>query len=287
PYQASAWFPAAPQGQVSLIYGIQGYSKTVVAERASGAVALAYAQRAIANDLADLIVAGGTEAPVAPYGFLCYCTSGLLSQSNNDPARAYRPFDRDRDGLVVGEGSGILVLEERERAIGRGARIYGELVGYGMTSDGHHPTSYAPNPDQLTRAIRLALQRGNLDPGEVDYICADGVGTPEGDRLETEAIKDVFRSHARNGLLVSAPKSIFGNLFGAAGAVDAAIALLSSETGIVPPTINYASPDPACDLNYVPNQPRRAKIEVALVNSRGQGGVNCVLAFSRRESNSN
>jgi 3-oxoacyl-[acyl-carrier-protein] synthase II len=284
PYQASAWFPAAPQGQISLLWGLKGFSKTVVAERASGAVALAYGMRAITQGHADVIVAGGTEAPISPYGFLCYCVSGLLSTANEHPAEAYRPFDLKRDGLVIGEGSGMLVLEELDHALARGARIYGEIAGYGLTSDGQHPTNYGSNANQFARAMRLALQRGGLEPAQIDYVCADGAGSVEGDRLETEAIKAVFGERAGDGLLVSAPKSAFGHLMGAAGAVDAATVLLSMESGVVAPTINYRQPDPDCDLDYVPNQPREASVNAALVNARGQGGVNCVLALRRFES---
>lgn len=277
PYQATAWFPAAPQGQISIFYGLKGYSKTVVADRAGGTVALGYAARTIMNGQADVIFAGGAEAPITPYAFLCCNTYGLLSNGNGgNPSAAYRPFDRNRNGLVIGEGAGMLILEELEHARKRNAVIYGEIIGYGMTCDGHHHSKCGPNGKQFSRAMRLSLERGGAKPEEVDYICADGVATLVGDKIETEAVKEVFGSHAYR-LAVSAPKSMIGNLYGAAGAVDLITTLLAMNHDIAPPTVNYETPDPACDLDYVPNRPQKRRIKTALVNSRGQGGINATL----------
>ena len=280
PFQATAWFPPAPQGQISIYYKIKGYAKTVVADRASGNVAIGYAARLIEEGSADVVLAGGSEAPVSPYALLCCNTGNLLSTRNENPAAAYQPFDQNRCGMVIGEGAGILIVEELEHALRRGARIYAEVKGFGWTSDGYHTTEFAPDGLQYARAIKTALQQGDTTPEAVDYICADGLGSRVGDAIETRVIKHVFQEHAAK-LAVSAPKSMFGNLLGASGVIDAIIGIMAMNDGIVPPTVHYETPDPECDLNYVPNQSIQRNLDCVMVLSRGQGGVNAALLLNK------
>ena len=280
PYQATAWFPAAPQGQISIYYGIKGYSKTVISDRASSLMALGYAARTIKKGNADLILAGGTEAPVTPYALLCCNTNGSLSTRNEEASSAYRPFDGGRDGFVIGEGAGIVVLEEMERALKRGAPIYGEVVGYATNCDGYHRIEVDPGGEPLARAIKTALDESKVSVNEVDYICADGAATENADRSETRAVKKVFGERAGK-IPISAPKSMIGNLLGASGSVDLVTTLLSMEHDRVLPTINYQEKDPECDLDYVPLQSRSQEIATALIHSRGRGGVNAVLAVKK------
>ncbi|MEE9196615.1 MAG: beta-ketoacyl synthase N-terminal-like domain-containing protein, partial [bacterium] len=205
-----------------------------------------------------------------------------LSTRNDDPVGASRPFDADRDGFVMGEGAGVVVLETLDGARARGAPIYAEIVGYGMTSDAHHITMPDPDGAQVARCMRITIEESGCDPTEVDYINAHGTSTPFNDKFETLAIKNVFGEHAYN-LAVSSNKSMFGHLLGAAGGVEAIFTILSIKHGIIPPTINYETPDPECDLDYVPNEARRADIRVAISNSFGFGGTNATLAFRRME----
>lgn len=274
PYLASAWFPAAPQGQISIYYGIKGYSKTVVADKASALMAIGYAAKVVGNQKLAIALAGGTEAPVTPYALLCCSTEGSLSKG------PYRPFDKERDGFVVGEGAGIIALEETESARKRGATIYGLITGYATSCDGAHRIAPDPSGKGLAKAIRMSLDMAGYQPGDIDYICADGVGTKWGDASETKAIKEVFGDYAPK-IPVSAPKSMFGHLLGASGAVDVIITLLAMQEGLIPPTINYRTEDPECDLDYVPNRSRAKEINRALVLSRGRGGINAVLAIER------
>jgi len=275
PYLASAWFPAAPQGQISIYYGIKGYSKTVVADKASALMAIGYAAQVIGHKKIDVALAGGTEAPVTPYALLCCSTEGSISR------RPYRPFDKERNGFVIGEGAGILVLEDVEHALKRGINIYGFIKGYGSFCDGVDRIMPDPNGKGLAKAIKAALDTAGYEPEEIDYICADGVGTKWGDISETRAIKEVFGSYAKK-IPVSAPKSMFGHLLGASGAVDLIITFLAMQDGVIPPTINYQTQDPECDLDYVPNKCRLKEVKKALVISRGRGGINAVLAVERR-----
>ncbi|MDO8579995.1 MAG: beta-ketoacyl-[acyl-carrier-protein] synthase family protein, partial [Candidatus Omnitrophota bacterium] len=228
PFLASAWFPAAPQGQVSIHYGIKGYSKTVVADRASSLMAIAYAAKNLNRDKNDFILAGGMEAPVTPYALLCCNTSGVLTQKNDVPDKAYRPFDKNRDGFAIAEGAGILILEPLARAKKRDAHIYGYIVGYGTTTDGVDRIHPAQDGQQLAKAIQIALKDAGLKPSDIDYICLDGAGTKIADVSETKAIKQVFNGNAKK-IACSAPKSIFGNMLGASGAVDVIITLLAME----------------------------------------------------------
>ncbi len=281
PYLASAWFPAAPQGQVSIYYGIKGYSKTVVADRASSLMAIDYAAKIIRKAKIDIALAGGTEAPVTPYALLCCSTYGSLSVRNGNPGGAYRPFDINRDGFVIGEGAGILILEEMERASKRGTHIYAIITGYGTTCDGFDRIEPDPSGKGLARAIELALSEAGYSPCDIDYICGDGAATRWGDISETRAIKQVF-SNCSKIPPISAPKSMFGNLLGASGSLDVITAVLAMENGLMPPTINYTDSDPECDLDYVPNKCRPRAIKKALVISRGRGGINAVLALEKR-----
>jgi len=280
PFMASAWFPAAPQGQISIHYGIKGYSKTIVSDRASSLMAIAYGAKNLERNNNDFILAGGMEAPVTPYALLCCNTSGMLSKNNAEAATAYRPFDKTRDGYAIAEGAGVLILEPQKRVQARRAHVYGNIVGYGTTTDGVDRIEPAADGVQLARAIQMALDDAKLEPKDIDYICADGAGTQVGDLSETRAIKKVFNSYAKK-IPVSAPKSIFGNMLGATGAVDVIITLLAMEHNIVPPTINYQTPDPECDLDYCPNQAQEKTINNALVISRGRGGINAVLVLQK------
>lgn len=280
PFMASAWFPAAPQGQISIHYGIKGFSKTIVADRASSLMAIGYAARTIIRNKCDFILAGGMEAPVTPYALLCCNTSGVLSKRNDDPRRAYRPFDKNRDGLAIAEGAGVLTLEPRSRAIKRKAHVYANIIGYASTTDAVNRIDPAPDAKQLARAIKSALDDAGLSPKDIDYICADGAGTVLGDITETKAIKQVFNGKAKS-IPVSAPKSVFGNMLGACGALDVITTVLAMEHGMVPPTINYQTPDPECDLDYCPNKAQAKTIKNALIINRGRGGINCVLVLQK------
>ncbi len=280
PFLASAWFPAAPQGQVSIHYGIKGYSKTVVADRASSLMAIAYAAKTLNSGKDDFIIAGGMEAPVTPYALLCCCTSGVLTQRNDQPQSAYRPFDKNRDGLAIAEGSGIIIMESEERAQKRSVPVYGYVTGYGTTTDGVDRIEPADDGKELARAIKMALDDAQLEPSQIDYICADGAGTAIGDKTETLGIKLAFNSYAKK-IPVSAPKSMFGNLLGASGAVDVITTLLAMKNSMIPPTINLENPDPECELDYCPNKAQSREIKRALVINRGRGGINTALVLER------
>ena len=280
PFMASAWFPAAPQGQVSIHYGIKGYSKTFVADRASSLMAIAYAARTLNRGKNDFILAGGMEAPVTPYALLCCNTSGVLTQNNAHPSQAYRPYDKNRDGFAIAEGAGIVILETQERVQKRNARVYAHITGFGTTTDGVDRIDPAPDGVELAHAIRIALDDAGLAPERIDYICLDGAGTPLGDVTETMAIKQVFNGNARK-IPCSAPKSVFGNMLGASGALDVITTVLAMEHSMVPPTINLTTPDPECDLDYCPNKAQAKEIKNALVINRGRGGINCALVLQK------
>ena len=280
PFMASAWFPAAPQGQISIHYGIKGFSKTVVADRASSLMAIGYAARTLQAGKADLILAGGMEAPVTPYALLCCNTSGVLSKRNSEAKTAYRPFSKDRDGLAIAEGAGVLILEPLSRIERSKKKVYANIIGYGTTTDGVDRIDPSKDGMQLARAVEIALKDAGLEPKEIDYICADGAGTVLGDITETKAIKQVFGDYAKN-IPVSAPKSIYGNMLGACGALDVATTVLAMEHSMIPPTINYQTPDPQCDLDYCPNKARAKTIKNAIVIHRGRGGINCVLILQK------
>lgn len=281
PYMASAWFPAAPQGQVSIYYGIKGYSKTIVSDRASSLMAIGHAIRVLSKNKLDFILAGGMEAPLSPYGLLCCNTNGELSTNNAHPEEAYKPFDRARDGFVVGEGAAIMILESEERAKATDKKIFAYITGYGTTCDG--VDRIKPNVDgkQLARAMRMALDDAGYAPQDIDYISLDAAATPEGDISEVAAIKEVFGVRAQD-IPVSAPKTMFGNLLGASGAVDLVITMMAMEHNLIPPTLNLKNIDPQCaGLNYVRDRAQECNIRRALVISRGRAGINAVLAVEK------
>jgi 3-oxoacyl-(acyl-carrier-protein) synthase len=280
PFMASAWFPAAPQGQISINYGIKGFSKTIVADRASSLMAIGYAARTIIQGKCDIILAGGMEAPVTPYALLCCNTSGMLTENNDHPQSAYRPFDKNRDGLAIAEGAGVLTLEPQSRIAKRGAHVYANIIGYGTTTDAVDRIEPSQDAIQLGRAIKIALDDAGLSPKDIDYICADGAGSQIGDATETKAIKNVFGDYSKQ-VIISAPKSIYGNMLGASGVLDVITTVLAMEHNTVPPTINYETPDPACDLNYCVNRPQKKVINNAMIINRGRGGINCVLVLQK------
>ncbi len=265
-------------GYVSIFFNAKGPNCCTTTACAASAHAIGYAAQAIRNGEADAMFAGGTEAPVIPLTFAGFNAMRALSTRNDEPSKASRPFDKERDGFIIGEGSGMLILEELESAKKRGARIYAEIVGYGMSSDASHIT--APSLDGPERCMKAALKDGEVNPDEVDYINAHGTSTPLNDANETNAIKQVFGERAYR-IPVSSTKSMTGHLLGAAGAVEAAFSVLALEHGILPPTINYEFPDPECDLDYVPNEAREARIRTVLSNSFGFGGTNASLIFRK------
>jgi len=263
----------AASGLVSIEYGLRGPNEAVVTACASATNAIGTALKTIQYDDADVVITGGSEAAVTPLGLSGFAAMRALSERNDDPQAASRPFDVDRDGFVLGEGAGILVLEELEHAKARGARIYCEVLGYGATGDGGHITQ--PNEEGLgaAEAMRVAIRNAGLDPQDVDYVNAHGTSTPLGDKAETKALKAVFKEHASQ-LSVSSTKSQLGHLLGASGGVEAVVCVLSLRDGIIPPTINLENPDPECDLDYTPKVARERKISVAMSNSFGFGGHN-------------
>jgi len=271
-------------GQVSIKFGARGPNSAVVTACATGSHAIGDAFRVIQRGDADVMIAGGAESVITPLAIGGFAVMKALSTRNDEPERASRPFDRDRDGFVMGEGAGIVVLEALESALARDARIYAEIVGYGMTSDAYHITAPAPGGEGAASCMAAALRDAGVSCEVVDYINAHGTSTKYGDELETAAIKRVFGEHAYR-LCVSSTKSMTGHLLGAAGGVEAIISILSIHNNIVPPTINLDNPDPECDLDYVAHKPRRIEVDYALSNSFGFGGTNACLLFRRfRES---
>lgn len=267
-------------GQISMIYGAKGPNISITTACAASTHAIGESYQAIRNDEVDVVIAGGSEATITPLGLGGFCAMRALSTRNNDPTKASRPFDIERDGFVMGEGGAILILEELEFAKKRGARIYAEVCGFAATADAHHITAPAPKGEGAARCMAEALKSGAIDPGEVDYINAHGTSTKYNDLYETVAIKSVFGDHAYD-LAVSSTKSMMGHLLGAAGAVEAIFTILAIDRGVLPPTINLEKQDPECDLDYVPNTPRDKEIKVALSNSFGFGGTNGVVIFRK------
>ena len=267
-------------GNVSIVLGVKGYNSNSVTACASGSHSVGEAYEVIKRGQADAMIAGGTEAGVTPLGLAGFCAAKTLSTRNDEPERASRPFDAERDGFVMADGAGALVLEEYEHAKARGAHIYAELAGYGATADAYHITAPDPAAEAPAAAMRQALAEADLKPEDVGYINAHGTSTALNDEFETAAIKKVFGKAAYD-LAVSSTKSMTGHLLGAAGGVEAIVCALVIERQVIPPTINYENPDPKCDLDYVPNQAREAKVNAALSNSLGFGGHNAVLAFKK------
>lgn len=267
-------------GQVSIVVGAKGPNSTAVTACASGAHSIADSLALIRRGAADCMITGGSEAAITGLAYAGFCAAGTLSTNNDAPEKASRPFDAKRNGFVMGEGCGILILESLEHAVARKARILAEIVGAGLTGDAHHMTAPHPDGDGAARAMQEALRDAGLTAEDVDYVNAHGTSTELNDKMETKAIKRALGDHAHK-VAVSSTKSMTGHLLGAAGGLEAAVSVLTITRGMIPPTINYEYPDPECDLDYVPNKPRQKQIEAALSNSFGFGGHNAVLAFRR------
>lgn len=267
-------------GHISIKYGAKGPNLSSVSACATGTHSIGDAYHMIKRGDADAMIAGGTESTVTPLAIGGFAVMRALSSRNDDPTKASRPFEKNRDGFVLAEGAGIVVLEEYEAAKKRGAKIYAEIVGYGLTADAYHLTQPAPEGEGATRCMQMALKTAGVNPEMVDFINAHGTSTPFNDLNETLAIKKVFGEHAGK-LLVSSTKSMTGHLLGAAGGIEAVFTMMSMENGIATPTMNYLEPDPECDLDYVPNAPRESEIKYALSNSFGFGGTNATLLFKK------
>ncbi|HZR24433.1 MAG TPA: beta-ketoacyl-ACP synthase II [Vicinamibacterales bacterium] len=267
-------------GQVSIRFGAKGPNSATCTACSASAHAIGDAYEIIRRGDADVMIAGGSEAAITPMGVGGFAALRALSTRNDEPTRASRPFDKDRDGFVVGEGSGVLILEEHERAVARGARVYAELVGYGMTADAYHITAPSEDGDGPLRVMQRAMKSAGIEPSQIDYINAHGTSTPHGDKVETIAIKRAFGDSAKT-VAVSSTKSMTGHLLGAAGGLEAGITALAVHHQLAPPTINLDHPDEECDLDYVPNTVRPLEIEYALSNSFGFGGTNGALLFKR------
>jgi 3-oxoacyl-[acyl-carrier-protein] synthase II len=267
-------------GQISIRFGAKGPNSAVVTACATGSHAIGDAFKIIQRGDADAMIAGGTEAVITPLGIGGFNAMKALSTRNDEPEKASRPFDMDRDGFIMGEGAGIMVLESLETALERGAGIYAEIAGYGMAADAYHITAPSPNGEGAARCMKMALQDAGVDPSEVNYINAHGTSTKAGDEIETYAIKTVFGEYAYK-IPVSSTKSMTGHLLGAAGGVESVVSILSIKNDIIPPTINLDTPDPECDLDYVPKQARRTTVNYALSNSFGFGGTNACLLFRK------
>ena len=267
-------------GWVSILLGLKGPNLAVVSACATGTHAIGEAFRMIQHGQAKAMIAGGTESCITPLSIAGFCSLMALSRRNDDPTKASRPFDKGRDGFVMGEGAGIMVLESLDHAKQRGARIYAEMVGYGRTGDAYHMTAPDPEGAGATRAMAEALKDAKMNPEQVGYINAHGTSTQLNDKIETLAIKNVFKAAAKQ-VPVSSTKSMMGHLIGAAGGVEAVISVLTIHHNALPPTINYTEPDPECDLDYVPNTARQAKVDAALSNSLGFGGHNATVLFQR------
>ncbi|MCM8819887.1 MAG: beta-ketoacyl-[acyl-carrier-protein] synthase family protein [Candidatus Omnitrophica bacterium] len=280
PYMASAWFPAAPQGQITIYYGFKGYSKTVVADRASSALAIWYGAKAIRDKRIDFALAGGMEAPITPYALLCANTYGSLSKNNLKPKEAYRPFDLYRDGFVLGEGSGVVILEDKQTALARNKNIYAFIRGVGFSCDGYHYFRASPNTEALEYAIEECLKDSGFSKEQIDYICLDAEATVIGDLLEAQALRNVFGKNLEK-ISLSAPKSMYGNLLGAQTALDLIVTILSMQNNLVLPTINFEQKDPYCDIEPTPKRSINKEIKKALIISRGRGGINVVLGIEK------
>ncbi|MGI8618201.1 MAG: beta-ketoacyl-ACP synthase II [Gemmatimonadaceae bacterium] len=277
---ALAVFGGSASCNVAIELGVQGPNSTNSMSCASGAIAVGDAFRQIRDGYADVMIAGGAEAPLSPLCFGAFALIRAMSTNNDDPEHASRPFDRHRDGFVMGEGAATLILEEYDRAVSRGARIYGEVAGFGVTNDAHHMTAPLPNGSQAARAMKIALADADLSPGEIEYVNAHGSSTPLNDATETLAIKTVFGEHARR-IKISGTKGYYGHALGASGAIEAGICALALYEGWLPPTINLSVADDACDLDYLPGAGCDRKVEHMLTNSFGFGGINAALVIRR------
>ncbi len=280
PMLALSVFGGASSCNIAIEFGAHGPNSTNSMSCASGTIALGDAFRQIRDGYADVMIAGGAEAPLAPLCFGAFSIIKAMSTRNDDPSASSRPFDRDRDGFVMGEGAAVMILEEYERAVARGARIYAEIVGYGVTNDAYHMTAPRPNGAQAARAMRIALNDAHVAPSEIEYINAHGSSTQLNDPTETLAIKDVFGDHAYQ-LPVSGTKGYYGHALGASGAIETAICALAMEREWLPPTVNLTVADEACDLNFLPGSGRSARVDHVLTNSFGFGGINAALVLRR------
>ncbi|MBM7540163.1 beta-ketoacyl-ACP synthase II [Amphibacillus cookii] len=279
PFFVPMLIPDMAAGQISILLGAKGINSCTVTACATGTNSIGDAYKVIERGDADVMITGGAEAPLTNMAFAGFSTAKALS-FNDDPNTASRPFDQDRDGFVMGEGAGILVIESLDSAQARGAHIYAEIIGYGSTGDAHHITAPAPEGEGAQRAMRQAIDDAGLAIDAIDYINAHGTSTPFNDKFETAAVKAVFGDHAKD-LMISSTKSMTGHLLGAAGGVEAIASIKAIETGVIPPTINYQTADPECDLDYVPNKARHANVDVVLSNSLGFGGHNASLIFKK------
>ncbi|MCM3148726.1 beta-ketoacyl-ACP synthase II [Bacillus pumilus] len=282
PFFVPMMIPDMATGQISIALGAKGVNSCTVTACATGTNSIGDAFKVIQRGDADAMITGGTEAPLTKMSFAGFCANKALS-TNPDPETASRPFDKNRDGFVMGEGAGIVVLEELEHALKRGATIYAEIVGYGSTGDAYHITAPAPNGEGGVRAMKEAIRDAGLSVEEIDYINAHGTSTPYNDKFETMAIKEVFGKHA-NQLAISSTKSMTGHLLGAAGGVEAIFSVLAIKDSVIPPTINLVTPDEECDLDYVANEARSKEVQVALSNSLGFGGHNATIIFKKYEA---
>jgi 3-oxoacyl-[acyl-carrier-protein] synthase II len=274
PFMIAMMISNMASGFISMEHGLRGPNMSIVTACATANNCMGEAWRIIKFGDADVMFAGGSEACIVPVGIAGFSAMRAMSVRNDEPEKASRPFDKDRDGFVMGEGAGVLVLEEYEHAKKRGAKIYCEVAGYGLTADAYHMTAPSPEGEGAARCMRMAMDHARVNPEEVDYINAHGTSTPIGDACETKAVKSAFGARAHNGLLVSSTKSMTGHLLGAAGAVEMAACVMAMQEGIVPPTINLDNPDPECDLDYVPHTAREHNVRIAISNSFGFGGHN-------------
>lgn len=281
PFFVPMMIPDMATGQVSIMLGAKGFNSCTVTACATGTNSIGDSFKVIQRGDADVMVTGGAEAPITRMSVAGFCANTALS-TNPDPKTASRPFDKNRDGFVIGEGSGIVILEELEHALARGAKIYAEIVGYGATGDAYHITAPAPGGEGGARAMKMAINDAGLAPEDIDYINAHGTSTDYNDKYETYAIKEVFGEHAYK-LAVSSTKSMTGHLLGAAGGIEAIFTALAIKEGILPPTMNYETPDEECDLDYVPNKSRQKEIKAAISNSLGFGGHNATIALRKYE----
>lgn len=276
PLLALKIFTGASTSQVSIEFGIHGNSNTIGGGCAVGIDNIGYAFYAIRNNLADSMITGGVEASLSPLTIGAFCLIGALSTKNGDPTKASRPFDKERDGFVMSEGAGILILENLENALKRGASIYAEVLGYGTTNDAYHMVQPSPNGEKAKKAIQLALQDAGLKPSDIDYVNAHGTSTPLNDKIETKIIKEIFGEYAYK-IPISSIKSMIGHTVGASGSIEAIASALTIKHQFIPPTINYEFPDPECDLDYVPNEGRKALINTVLSNAFSFGGKNSAI----------
>lgn len=282
PLLAIKIFPGGALGQVSVEFGIRGHSNTISSACAAGADSVGYAFSTIRNDLADVMITGGAEAPIVPLTFGAFCLISALSTRNGEPTKASRPFDKERDGFVMGEGAGILILESLDHAIKRDAHIYAEMLSYATTNDAYHMAQPLPTGDQARKSMELALQAAKIDPTEIDYINAHGSSTVLNDKTETKIIKQIFGENSYK-IPISSNKSMIGHALGAAGSIELIASVLTIKHQFIPPTINYEFPDPECDLDYVPNKARNTTVTTVLKNAFGFGGKNSNIIIRKYE----